>query len=399
MVLFGYGQVRTLSWYTDQAKKNSPLLKGYQNQILSNKVDSQLLLAGFKPQVNFLSNDSYAPVINGFGYDDAITNTANISALIQARKDFISKGYLGSLKKSISLQTQALQDTIRLTEKDLDRTIIDQYILAYGDMLAMDYTNEVYELLKKEDDALRRLTRSNVYKQTDYLAFVVTMQQQELNLMQAQILYNSDYLILNYLAGIADTIIVRLGEPVLKDAPSADFSNSVFYRRYITDSLRIANEHNLIDYSYKPKFGIIADAGYNSSLLLTPYKNFGISAGVGLTVPIYDGKQKIMKHNKLNIEERTRTANRDFFINQYNQQVSQLYQQLRSTDALIEKISKQIQYTNTLIAADLKMLETGDVRLTDLILAINNYYNARNLLRQNNISKLKIINQINYFNQ
>ncbi len=399
LVNYGHGQVRTLSWYTEQAKKNSLLLKGFQNQVLSNKVDSQLLLAGYKPQVNFLSNDSYAPVVNGFGYDDAITNTANISALIQARKDFISKGYLGSLQRSISLQTQALQDTIRLTEKDLDRTITDQYILAYGDMLAMDYTNEVYDLLKKEDDGLRRLTRNNVYKQTDYLAFVVTMQQQELNYLQAQILYNSDYLILNYLAGIADTTIARLDEPMLKDTLSSDFSNSVFYRRYITDSLRIANEHSLIDYSYKPKFGIVADAGYNSSLLLTPYKNFGVSAGIGLIVPIYDGKQKVLKHNKLKIEEKTRTANRDFVITQYNQQIAQLYQQLHATDALIEKISRQIQYTNTLITADLKMLETGDVKLTDLILAINNYFNARNLLRQNNISKLKIINQINYLNQ
>jgi len=220
-----------------------------------------------------------------------------------------------------------------------------------------------------------------------------------LNFLQAQILYNSDYLILNYLAGIIDTTVVRLDEPVLRESPSSGFLNSVFYSRYVTDSLRIANEHSIIEYTYKPKFGIVADAGYNSSLYLTPYKNFGVSAGIGVTVPIYDGKQKILKHNRLNIEERTRIANRDFFINQYNQQVTQLYQQLRSTDALIEKISRQIEYTNTLIAADLKMLETGDVKLTDLILAINNYFNARNLLRQNNISKLKIINQINYFNQ
>ncbi|MES1224855.1 MAG: hypothetical protein ABUT20_55715, partial [Bacteroidota bacterium] len=66
---------------------------------------------------------------------------------------------------------------------------------------------------------------------------------------------------------------------------------------------------------------------------------------------------------------------------------------------LIDKINQQIEYTNTLIAADLKMLQTGDIKLTDLILAINNHFNARNLLRQNNISKLKIINQILYLNQ
>lgn len=394
-----YGQVRTLAFYEEQAKTNSPLLKGYRNQLLLNKLDSQLLIAGYKPQISFLSNDSYAPVTGGWGYDDVITNTANISALVQARKDFISKGYLGSLQKSITLQSQALQDTINLSEKELTRAIADQYILAYGDRLALDYSREVYDLLRKEDDALKRLTRDNVYRQTDYLAFVVTMQQQELNFMQAQILYHSDYLILNYLAGITDTTMARLDEPRLKDSLPADFSTSIFSRRFTTDSLRIANEHELIDYSYRPKFGVFADAGYTSSLLLTPYKNFGVSAGVGLAVPIYDGRRKVMKHNKLEIEERTRVANRNFLFSQYNQQREQLYQQLRATDALIEKISQQIQYTNTLINADLKLLETGDIKLTDLVLAINNYFNARNLLRQNSISKLKIINQINYLNQ
>jgi len=225
------------------------------------------------------------------------------------------------------------------------------------------------------------------------------MQQQELNFLQAQIQYNSDYLVLGYLAGITDTIVTRLDEPILRDSLQNDFSNSVFYQRYVTDSLRIANEHALIDYSYKPKFGVFADAGYNSSLQYLPYKSFGASAGIGLTVPIYDGKQKILKHNKLSFEEKTRVTNRDFFISQYNQQIAQLYQQLHSTDALIEKIDQQIRYTNTLITADLKMLETGDIRLTDLMLAINNYFNARNLLRQNNINKLKIINQINYWNR
>ena len=367
--------------------------------ILANKVDSQLLVAALRPQVSFISNDSYAPVVNGWGYDDAITNTANVSGLIQARKEIIGKGYLGTLQKTVSLQNQALMDTIKLSEQDLSRTIADQYIVAYGDMLAMDYTNEIFHLLKKEEDALKRLTRENVYKQTDYLAFVVNMQQQELNYLQAQILYSSDYLILNYLAGITDTTVMRLEEPWLKDTLLPDFSNSVFYNRYITDSLRIDNEHRLIDYSYKPRLGVFADAGYNSSLQFTPYKNFGISAGLGVTVPIYDGRQKSLKHNKLVIAERTRTANRDFFISQYNQQVAQLYQQLHATDALIGKIDLQVQYTNTLITAYLKLLETGDIRLTDLIVALNNYFNARNLLRQNNISKLKIINQINYWNR
>jgi len=398
LILFGFGQYRSLTYYLEQATQNNPNLKGYRNQVMSNKLDSQILLATLKPQVSFISNDTYAPIIKGWGYDDIITNTANLSAIVQARKDFISKGYLGSLQKNIQLQSQALLDTIRLTEKELIRIVGEQYIITYGDMLTMDFTNEIYSLLKKEEDALKRLTRDNVYRQTDYLAFVVTLQQQELNYMQAQLVYNSDYLTLNNMVGLRDTVVARLEEPLLHDTLIQDYTNSVFYLQYVTDSLRIMNEHQLIDYSYKPKVGVFADAGYFSSLQFMAYKNFGVSAGIGLVVPLYDGKQKVLKHNKLDTEEKTRIANRDFFIGRYNQQISQLYGQLRATDSLIEKINQQIRYTNTLIDADLKLLETGDVKLTDLILAISNYFNARNLLKQNSISKLKIINQINYWN-
>jgi hypothetical protein len=37
------------------------------------------------------------------------------------------------------------------------------------------------------------------------------------------------------------------------------------------------------------------------------------------------------------------------------------------------------------------------VRITDLILTINTYLNARNLLNQNYVNRMQIINQINYW--
>jgi glutaredoxin 2 len=145
--------------------------------------------------------------------------------------------------------------------------------------------------------------------------------------------------------------------------------------------------------------GAYADGGYTSSLQITPYKNFGFSAGISLIIPIYDGHQKQMKYSKINLQERTRQNNREFFINQYNQQIAILKQQLYSTSLLTHKINQQITYTNTLITANGQLLQTGDITMKDYILALNNYLNAKNLLTQNNISKLRIINQINYWNR
>ncbi|HEU0064099.1 MAG TPA: TolC family protein, partial [Flavisolibacter sp.] len=238
-----------------------------------------------------------------------------------------------------------------------------------------------------------------VIKQTEFLAFDITVQQQELTYLQAKNQYTADYLTLNYLAGISDTVIADIEEPKLTDSISIDFSSSVFYRRFITDSFRIENERRLINYSYRPTFGAFADGGYNSSLQDQPYKNFGVSFGVNIKVPIYDGHQKQYKFRKLNIEEITRQYNRDFFIRQYNQQIAQLYIQLHSTDLLFSKIRIQVEYTKTLINAYGKLLQTGDVKVTDFVTAITNYLNAQNLFRQNFISRLKLMNQINYWNR
>ena len=105
-----------------------------------------------------------------------------------------------------------------------------------------------------------------------------------------------------------------------------------------------------------------------------------------------------MRYQKLNIQEQIRLTNKNFFINQYNQQVGLLKKQLFATNDLVDKIKQQITYVRTLITANGKLLETGDVKITDYITAINNYLNVKNLFNQNYISRLKITNQINYWN-
>lgn len=394
-----FAQPRTLDDYIRLAKQNSATLYNLQNQILSNQIDSQIINAMRRTQLNFVSNNMYAPVIHGWGYDPAITNIAQVSAMVQATKAFISRGYLAAQYRTIALQNRSLLDTILLSTKDLVRTITEQYISAYGDQLTLDNSKELYDLLKTEDSVLKRLTQSNVIKQTDFLAFTVTMAQQELTYLQAQIQYNADFLTLNFLAGIVDTSISRIEEPKLQDSVARDFYSSVFYQRYVNDSLRIANERKLIDYSYRPSFNAFTDAGFNSSLQNTPYKNIGYSFGVNIKFPIYDAHQRVLKYRKLDIEENNRLRNKNFFINQYNQQIRQLIIQLNSTGQLFDKIQQQVDYARALIIADQRLLATGDVRVTDLVVAITNYLAAQNSYRQNFVGRLRIINQINYWNQ
>ena len=396
---FCYGQNRTLDFFIARAKENSPLIKEYNNQILSYRLDSLILRATLKTQVNFISSNSYAPVIKGFGYDGAITNGANISAVVQANRNFITTSNIGAQLSAIRFQSQALSDTINISEQDLRRAVTDQYITAYADLITKDFNQEIYDLLKKEEEVLKKLTQASIYKQVDYLAFYTTLQQQQFTYLQSQIQYNSDYLTLNFLAGIEDTTIETIPSPALNDSMQFDFYHSVFYQRFTTDSLRLATEKAIINYEYKPRVGAYTDAGYISTLTQNPYRNFGFSVGVSVAVPIYDAHQKKYRLSQVDLRERTRLTNRQFFISQYKLQIAQLNQQLHASDLLVKTINEQIKYVKTLISANAKLLETGDIRISDYVLAITNYINARNLLNQNYINRLRIVNQINYWNR
>jgi outer membrane protein TolC len=394
-----FAQERNLDFYLQQALQNSPLLKDYRNQALANQADSELILAGYKAQVTGTSINDYAPTYMGWGYDQALSNGGNFSDLISVNKTLVSRKRLDAQFRTIRLLNQGLENTAKVSGQDLKKNVTAQYITTYGDGKQLDFHREIYSLLQKEEALLKDLTEKNIYRQTDYLAFLVTLKQEALQLRQLQIQFDIDFGTLNYLCGVRDTAAAPLPEPALQLQPLPDIGNSVFFKQYHIDSLKLLNSRSLIDFSYKPKASLYADAGFSSTLAYDPYKNFGTSFGFTVTLPIYDGHQRKMQYSKLDIAERTRQGYQDFFRRQYDQQIAQLSQQLRATEDLIGEVGEQLKYSEALITANGKLLGTGDARISDYILSLSNYLNAKNLLTQNSITRLQIINQINYWNR
>jgi outer membrane protein TolC len=399
VAVISFAQQNNLEYFIQSALANSPLLKDYESQLSSLELDSRIFLASLKPQVNGISNNFYAPVIGGWGYDNAITNGQQLSALISANKSLLNKKTITSQLESLKIQGRATINSSKISEQDIKKAVAEQYITVFGEQMQVDFYTRVNKMLLKEDSILKKLTQDNLYKQSDYLAFVVTRQQQLLSTSQLQVQYNFDYAALNYLSGIVDTIIGPLPDPQLLSATVGDFAASLFYKQFELDSLKLANDKALVDVNYRAKINLFADVGYNSSLAYKLYKNLGTSFGVNISIPIYDGKQRKMQYSKIDIQERSRLFKKDFFTRQRNQQILQLVQQLNSTEKQIDPINKQIKYTETLITVNEKLLATGDIRLTDFILSLNNYFTAKNLITQNYITRLRIINQLNYWDK
>ena len=392
-------QSNSLDHYLEIAKSNSPLLKDLHNQVALNQQDSLRLRAGFKPQVNATSGGLYAPTINGFGYSSPITNEHTLNGLVAVNQAIVSKNNINSQVEAITLQSQSLNNSAKISEQDLKKAITGQYVTAYGDQQQVKFSQEIVDLLTNEEDVLKKLTRANVYRQSDYLTFLVTLKQQQLQLSQARLVYKNDYATLNYLAGVADTSIMGLAEPNLEKGMPPGINSSIFFNQYKLDSLKLVNSKQQIDFSYKPKINAFADGGYNSDFMGQAWKNFGTSIGFSLSMPIYDGGQRKMQYKKLSLQEETRQNYKTFFNSQYRQQIAQLKQQIDENEKLMPQILDQIKYSESLIKVDTQLLQTGDVKIADLILAINNYLTVRNLKTQTIISRLQLINQLNYWNR
>ncbi len=392
-------QTHSLDYYLELAKNNSPLLKDLRNQVASNQLDSLRLRAGLKPQINATSGGLYAPTINGFGYSSPITNEHTLNGLVAVNQAIVSKNNVNAQVEAITLSSQTVNNAAKISEQDLKKAITGQYITAYGSLQQVKFNKEIVDLLNKEEDLLKKLTRSNVYHQSDYLTFLVTLKQQQLQLAQARLQYKNDYTTLNYLTGIADTSITELAIPALQKNNTPDLNTSIFFAQYKVDSLKLINSRKQIDFGYKPKINVFADGGLNTAFMGQPYKNFGVSTGFSLSIPLYDAGQRKLQYRKLSLAEETRQNYKAFFNTQYQQQIAQLKQQINENEKLLVQINDQIKYTESLIKVDTQLLQTGDVKIADLILAINNYLTVSNLKTQTIISKLQLINQLNYWNR
>ena len=320
-----FSQEKDLSFYIEKAQTNSPLLKDLANQMHANTIDSLIVKASFKPQVQASVNAYVAP----------------------------------------------------------------------AEQVA--YNENMLALLKKELIILKKLTQNSVYRQTDYLIFISTLKQQELQVVQLKQQYQNDLSLLNYLSGEKDISFVKLVQPNIHLKNIAKEEATVFEKQFVTDSLKIINQNKLVDNSYKPALSFIGDAGYMSSFVQQGYKNFGFSVGLGLSIPIYDGNQRTLLHQKNETALATNLAYKNNFKTQYEQQLLMLNQQLDQSVEIQNQLQSQLQISEALIEANKKLLLSGDAQITDFVLAIGNAIGINNAISQNKINNLQLINEINYW--
>ena len=384
----------TLDYYLDISKKNNPNLKDFRNQISIVGLDSVKTRRDYGFKINGIADASYSPQFNGYGYDGNTTiNGRNATLIGRVSQDYISKKNYSAKLNSFSLAIQQLLNQKNLSALNLNKAITEQYILAYENQEQTKIDQEIINIFSQEDLILKKLTQKSVFRQTDYLTFKVTLQQTELLQKQHLADLQNNFGLLQYLSGNNEEKVSSLKIPTFNLFSDKGFKESIYAQTFKTDSLKLANDIQLINFSYQPKISLYADGGYSSALIRTPYKNFGISAGFSLNIPIYDGHQRELSISQKKIELDTRKNYTAFYQKQFEQQKTQIRNQISQYKNMVNLATTQMQYSKTLIEANLKQLPTGDVKMVDFILAITNFTNLKSGLLQYKMQVLKLENQ------
>jgi hypothetical protein len=375
---------------------NSPLLKDLNNQLNASSIDSLLIGAARKPQIEAKSQVLYSPYYHSFGYDEVITDGGNYQAIAAVTQNIFNSRELENKFQSVEIQKQSIGNSAKLSVAELRKVITDQYITSYSDQLDFQFNLSFLDLMNSENELVKQFAKSGICNQSDYLTLLVETQGQEVLADQLRNQVNKDLRLLNQLCGINDTLTFKLEEPHLELIEPRDTVISPFFMQFMIDSLKLVNERNALDIKYRPKINWFADAGILTSIPKNFYKHFGYSVGASLSVPIYDGKQKNLETRKLSLSESTITNYRSKYKKQYDQLTFQLNEELKGSGKVKTQIEKQLATANQLVASLKAQLEAGQVRMTDYINAIKNYRNINRNLNFIRIRTYQIENEINY---
>ena len=392
-----FSQIRSLGYFVQQGLENSPLLKNFYNQVRINSLDSLIVKSTRVPQVNFNGLLSYAPVVNGYGYNEAITNGGNLISVMNVSQTVFNKKTIDAQFAKIALQSRSAVNASTVSERDLRRAITAQYLAVCSVFSDITFEKQLISQGRDEEKMLAGMVQNGLYKQTEYLSFLLELESLELQLGNSQMQYLREISGLNRMCGMSDTSGF---EPVIPDLAlkiSDKDGGSPFFQQFTIDSLVIQNDRLLTERNYKPKMAWFADAGLVTNDPALIGKNFGLSMGVSFSMPVYDGNQRKLNFEKLRTSELTWQNYRNFFKVQYNQQLRQLFESLKLAIDLIPRFRRHLDLAETIVRQNKQLLNNGGISITDFVIAVKNYEAIQANLNQYQIRVLQIINEINYW--
>lgn len=312
--LMAFGQVpyHSLSYYIETAKRNSPLLNDYRNQMRIEQNELQRLKAMYRHSRLEVNGDYlFVPIVSKDGGRTSFKwNARNATDYygydLGESSGFLHAGVtwtqplLGHFSYKVAqaqsrINTEIALHHIRLEEHQLERTVTEQYLLCLLDQTQAAFADSIGTVLICQEEIVRQLAKYGLAKESDlHLLTIEQKVNEELRLSSLQS-YHTHLMDLNLLCGIDDTANVVLANIRMKPHTPILHGSSFFTERYRLDSLHTEASLRSFNQQYIPRLDFFVNGGLQVGDYARWYRHFGWSAGLTFRWTIFDGKQKRWK--------------------------------------------------------------------------------------------------------
>ena len=398
MVLSCHAQAQSLEAYLAAAQANNPALLENERLSAIAGLEVDMAKAAYQmPEISTTGNFLYAPVIRGVGYDNSITNGALYSAQLNLNQPLFTRPQVEAQAKNSLINQEAYRQNTALSQHELARQVSEQYIRTWQNLERIADTQHLLGLLAEQEQVVRVFAENAILSQSDVLFFTIEKENQQLALQDFQIAYRQGLAALNLLCGLVDTTYVELQQPELQlMADTAGLSN--FLKSYQLDSLLAESRQELSELKYRPQASAFANTGLNAIMLKDIYKKFGFSLGLNFSMPLYDGHQRGLARQQMQLSQQASHGQREFQSKQIEQQRLMARQQIKLLDAKIKTVQRQLSDYETLLKFYRERIARGELSVNDYMNTIKSFATAQADFTALKTSRLLLINEYNYWN-
>ncbi len=391
-------QVRSIEDYTNTALKNSPVLKDYYGQIEQNSLDSTLTISNYKPQVNLTGQALVSPTYGKYGYDEAITNGGSYEGIVSISQLITPRKEINTNRKLSNIQHESLSNQAKQTELQLKKDVADKYLAICLLQQQQIFFRQSDSFLAKELTIFKAFTEKGIYKVSDYYELLVEEQSEHSEIAQLNLQLVQAFSDLNEACGITDTASYRLIIPKIEPYKQSDYKQLNAFQKFQVDSMQYVFQNQLLDAQYNPHLSWYADAGVEASQPNLIYRSFGNSLGLNLSIPIYDGHKKDLKHRSLKISDNIRANYEGFYMRTYNTHTSALAKQIEDASKIIIQLNKEEEQVENWKKVNETLLETANISVTDFLLSVKKELEIKNSIVGAMINQQQLQNEFNFWN-
>jgi len=404
---------RSLGYYVSKALQNGPLLMDEHNQTtILDEEKSYLMNVYTHAQTLLTGNYLFVPIIetnngktsftwnaqsvnNYYGYDLGVSN-GSLQCGVTWTKPLLGKSVYQVAESQINVQREMLKNNIRLNSHDIERNVIDQYILCMLDRDQMDFADSISRILAIQADFITRLAYAGQAKQSDIEMIIIEQKVNNETKASCVQSYRNHLMEINALCCIRDTAITDIEKTMI--TKSIEVRESQFLTKYNLDSVNAIASQKMYETKYRPQLNLFTNFGLQTTNYSSMYKNFGLSAGLTFSMLISDGKLKKIKQHETAATLSSISIYKNNLVTQNEIHRNQCSEALNDYDMRVHILDSQIIEYGRLLDICQKEIRAGQMSVFEYITTLKNIISVRQQKMTVEANRQLAVNAYNYYN-